>query len=351
MAVPSVITITPNEGLTSGQGFVDILGNGFQLPPAVNVIGPAQPANPSVRVTFNGKASPKVVVISESRLLVQVPSSTLPASGPNFGAGPVDVVIENIDQNGDLVPGETLTIAGGYTYTRKDLTEESVLTSLVRQLILEMKRQIISEVTLTTHTDYDADTADGLNITELAKLPTVIIAGPELEENRFYSRNIQEYVTLPNGETQLCQVGYTTDLQFDIMGVSDNTQELLNLMALSIDFFHKNKVLELTVGNEDVEYEMDFTVGGEPRMRSDATNSNLRVFSGQFVIRGFVFSSDRVLDQTRELLGVPTLERGDAVFPTAPPGSTLSAGAIPESVDSPQQLGETFIVGVNPPDC
>jgi hypothetical protein len=88
------------------------------------------------------------------------------------------------------------------------------------------------------------------------------------------------------------RVPYTVDLGFTLIGVSDHTTELLNLMAATQLFFHRNPYLELDRDPDDpnagrVRYEMAIARDGDLKVTSQPNESNVRSFSGRFVVRGF----------------------------------------------------------------
>jgi len=167
----------------------------------------------------------------------------------------------------------------------------SDLQRVIETLILELRRQVVEEVSLSTHTDYDSD-GTRIAVFELAALPGISIVGPFLSENRFYSQN--ENPVYEDGDEYIeTEVPYTVDLEFDLFGVSDRAMEMINLMTATIGFFRKNKELRMDriaadPGVGRVEYEIDFTVGGEPKVsETPPGNSNLHSFSSRMIIRGF----------------------------------------------------------------
>ena len=76
-----------------------------------------------------------------------------------------------------------------FTYIRPALTIESDLTRLVRALFQELKRQVLENVVLTVHTDFDAEAGAELHLAQIAQLPGLVLMGPELAEDRFFSTN------------------------------------------------------------------------------------------------------------------------------------------------------------------
>jgi len=242
--------------------------------------------------------------------------------------GPADVTVRNLDDAGTPVPGEEATVSGAFAFVRPALVPESDLTRLVRTLMRELKRQVLPEVSLTVQTDFDGDTGDELHLAQLAKLPALVLVGPELAEDRFFSLNQLPETADGAGRFARRRVPYTVDLAFTLIGVSDHTTELLNLMAATELFFHRNKHLEMDRDPADpgagrVRYEMDVPPGGDLKVTSQPNESNVRSFSGSFVVRGF---------DLEDLAG--PLERGAAVTEVL--------------VQPPAQLAPAVPVGRNP---
>jgi len=324
MAAPTIDSISPATGSTGGGTLVDVLGSGFRLPPLPPAEGPAPPAGPTVAVLVGGRSALDVDVLAADRLTFLAPPGE---------AGPADVVVRNLDDAGDPIVGEDVTAPAALTYAQPRLAVESDLTRLVRTLLRELKRQVHANVSLTVQTDFDAQTGDELHLTELASLPGLVLVGPELTENRFYSLNSPPEVPAGDGTAFRRRVPYTVDLGFTLVGVADHTTELLNLMATAELFFHRNKHLEMdrdpaNAGAGRVRYEMDFTPDGDLRVTSQPNASNVRSFSGSFVLRGF---------DLEDLAGVP----GDAAFERTAPLDAIA-------LDPAQQLIPTLPIGRHP---
>jgi len=295
--MPVVVTsCAPSLVPTSGRVLVDIAGTGFQLapfpPPLVGSVTPPQP--PTVEVIVGGVKATQVAVISTTRVLCIVPSSMLPITEPLNGEGAVDIVVQNIDPLGVPIVGEVDTLVNGLTYQRVQLAVQTDFARLVATVILELRKQTIAEVSLTTHTDWDDDTGDALNEMPIAKLPAIGLTGPNLTENRFYSENKEQSYPGPGPKDVFSQrVPYTVDLEFGIVIVSDNKVEHLNLIALVQGFFLRNTKISMLRDPADpslgsVEYEMDLQEGGDlTTTASGGAESNIRSAAGQFVIRGF----------------------------------------------------------------
>jgi hypothetical protein len=324
VAAPTIDSLAPATGPTGGRTLVDVLGSGFRLPPPPPAEGPVPPTGPTVAVRVGGQPALDVDVLASDRLTFLAPPGE---------AGPADVVVQNLDDAGEPIAGEEATAPAAFTYVQPRLAVESDLTRLVRTLLRELKRQVHPNVSLTVQTDFDAQTGDELHLTELASLPGLVLVGPELTENRFYSLNRPPELPVGDGTAVRRRVPYTVDLGFTLLGVADHTTELLNLMAATELFFHRNKYLEMDrdAGSPiagRVRYEMDFTPDGDLRVTSQPNESNVRSFSGSFVVRGFDFE---------DLAGVA----GDGAFARTAPVETAH-------LEPPQQLVATLPVGRNP---
>ena len=292
MTSPSITSVTPTSAPPGGGILLEIFGAGFRIPAPANAAGPTSSPAPTVRVLVGGQASRDVRVIAPDRLICVAPPGHV---------GVTDVLVENLDDDGEAIPGEQVIAPRALTYTRPPLTGEADLTRVVRTLIQELKRQVLANVVLTVQTDFDPETGDELHLSHIAELPALVLIGPELSENRFFSVNQLPEVATGIDRFAQRRVPYTVDLGFTVIGVSDHTTELLNLMAATQLFFHRNKVLELDRDPADVAagrvpYEMDFTPDGDLKVTSQPNEANVRSFSGRFVVRGF---------DLEDLTGVP----------------------------------------------
>lgn len=281
----SITNIVPNVGPTAGHTLVEVLGRGF------GARGPQLDTDRrAVHVLLRDRRATDVRVLADDRL-----ACLTPAGAP----GPADVVIARA--GGDAGNDEVAIAVDGFTYVRQALAVEADLTRLVRTLLQDLKRQVIENVVLTVHTDFDAETGLEVHLASVARLPALVLMGPELAENRFYSMNeLGERVTGP-GQFEQRRAPYTVDLGFTVIGVSDHTTELLNLLAATQLFFHRNPYLALdrdpaNPGAGRVRYELDVPRDGDLKVTSQPNTSNVRSFSGRVVVRGF---------DLEDLAGVP----------------------------------------------
>ena len=248
-----------------------------------------------VRVLFGGVPAEVLSVRDDAGLRV------VDLRTPLHAVGVVDVELSNLDATGDPIPGETVVIAGAYRFSRPTVAREADLTRVIRQLLRELKRQVLANVSATVSVDYDDTTLDGLNVIAMAKVPSLVLSGPTLRPNRFYSANVahEDVVGGVSGpELVRRKPPYTVDLVFTLTAASERTAELFNLMAAVATFLNRNRWLELQRDPGDasrgvVRWELD--ADGEFRTQL-AGKDDVRAFTCGFVVRGFDVDEGLPLD-------------------------------------------------------
>lgn len=191
--------------------------------------------------------------------------------------------------------------------SQADLVRESELTRLVRTLLRRIKGHVLENTSISVSVDYDDTVGDGLDIVALSKLPALVLMGPRLSENRFYSTNqLTEVQQEGTNLVDRLTAPYTADLIFTITAASNRTVELLNLMAAFVSFLNRNRWLELPRELDNptsgvVRWELDRD--GDFRTKLDGPD-DVRAFTGSLVIRGFdvdegmVFETSRLVEET-----------------------------------------------------
>jgi hypothetical protein len=284
VAVPTFSSIDPLTGLTSARALTTVTGTNFRL------ASEASGGKPCVKVTLGGTVCTDVRVYSATLLSFLTPVRP---------AGAATLVIQNLDNAGAPIGGESVTVNNAYTYVAPDTTIQSDFERLLERLVQDMRIQIFGSefaqnVVFTVNTDF-SDTPNPTNVTRITTLPCIQITGPDLNENRFDSKHVPEVVSVGSGVYEIRRIPYTCDIVFGFMGITDGgTTEKSNLKALLINYFHKNKYLTMVRDTTDlskgeVEYEMDFMPAGQPRSVGQPNESNIQSFLGRFYIRGFEF--------------------------------------------------------------
>ena len=300
MTVPAISSVNPVTGPTAGGDVVRITGAGFAA---------------QIALLFDDVEAEVLSVRDEGGI------SIADVRTPAHPDAVADLTIRNLDDAGAPVPGEEVVLPGAYRFLRPRIVSESDLTRLVRGLLRELKQQIIANISMTVSVDYDDTTIDGLNVVAISRLPSVVLSGPKVNENRFFSTNEphEDVVSGVSGPELLRRrPPFTVDLSFTITAVSDRTVELLNLMAAVATFLNRNRWLDLPRDPEDenagaVRWEMD--PEGDFQTRLDGPD-DVRAFTCGFVVRGFDIDEGLPLD-----LGKAVDELGLDTEPIAPGGT------------------------------
>jgi hypothetical protein len=286
VAAPTLSAVQPVAGPSGGAAVVRLVGTGF----AGRIV-----------VLFDGAPVEVLTVREDSGL--SIADVRTRAHAPAL----VDVVVQNLDAGGVPVAGEAAVLQAAYAFARPELTRETDLTRLVRKLLQELKRQVLANVSITISVDYGEPNVEGLDIVATAKVPSVVLGAPRVSENRFYSTNVlrEQVVMGPTGpEVQRLRPPFTADLAFTITITTDRTVELFNLTTAVARFLNQNRWVELLRDPDDpsagtVRWEMD--PDGDFHTRIDGPG-DLRVYGCGFIVRGFDFDSDLVLDRSRVVI-------------------------------------------------
>jgi len=286
MAVPTISGIFPASGPSAGGNAVRIEGTTFRVytPPAYGYLGGAAPSY--VQVLFGGIQAPHVYVESETVLWVEPPAYIGDYKEDVFPA--VDITISNLDDDGQLIPGEQVVQVDGYVYVREALRPptleiESPFTRIVRALIRLLQQQVVGLAGISTHTDYSDD---GL-VTVQAGVPSAFLSNPLLEMDA-YGEDNEEYeeahadgnvYVWPNPKMQ------TMRLSLNVF-VNDSHIEMLTLMGTVSKFFRKNAYLVLAADAPINSYiRMPLILTDPPSAQRMLMNANLKSFSATFEVR------------------------------------------------------------------
>lgn len=218
---------------------------------------------------------------------------TVTGNGKALAIGAYDVVVENIDDLGVLIPGETVTAANAYTFRRPDLGQESELARVFRTFIRMLKRQVLENVSFTTHTDFDPTTADTLNLAYVQRLPAVVLANIETPDDPEYRIEYDQDIQVGADRFVDRRAPAVVMLKLDLIGVSDNPVEILNLLNVLRVFFRKNPYLlhdrdpaDLSKGK--VKYDLEYAFAGPASVVHQGENSNVESFVAEVKVRGIL---------------------------------------------------------------
>lgn len=304
MAVPTITSLSPASGHTGGQTLVEIVGTNFRVPAYPPAEGVTE-TPVTMRVTFGGEAGTLVGVIDEETLLVLTPShdeSGVPATSLNEAIAASDVTVENLDDNGDPIVGESATLAEAFSFRKPVLnvptTTERVLEELQRQLQRALPRGV--ELVYDPHTDYDDETGDALNIVRFARLPGVGLTGLRTPKSQVASDRGEITVEIDDSRSVTRRAPIKRDAILTVIAASDSRHELGRLSLAIQQIFEKLTTLRipLDIGDASRGYaEYDVIYGhGEVTHGDRQGLGNVMAVSGELQIFG--------IEET-DLLGAP----------------------------------------------
>jgi hypothetical protein len=197
MAVPTIASITPSSGPSWGGYVVEISGTNFvpgsTLEPTSPFDGTGFEVVPRLAVSIGGVACTEIAVESETKALVRVPEGRFTAADPaaltedalRASYDPLDVVVQNLNEDGAAVAGEIATLAAGFTYYLPVLDDSAGYTpvmQVVAELVRRLRREVVAKTRITAHTDYGVDDATTI---ELSDHPQLQITVDEAEDREY----------------------------------------------------------------------------------------------------------------------------------------------------------------------
>ena len=282
----AVTSITPANGASAGADLVRIVGTGFA---------------DQVRVEFGGSAAALASAWTISGI------SYADVRTPPHDQGVVDVVLRNVDDDGDPVPGQSVTVDDGYEFCAARLartadsaeTNESGLVLVLRTLIRALKRGIVENAGPPSSVDYDETTADGLNIVFMVNLPSVVITGVRLSRRRDDASNVPSEEVV-DGEIVMRAPPDYHDMEFSLTGAAEGAFQTLNLANAVVALFQRTPWLVLPTTPE-VRLEMDLTGDTRVQLRSPAAGrgGDVKAFVLTAVVRGVDLGDELAVERTR----------------------------------------------------
>lgn len=292
MANPTITGVTASVGPSGGYALVFINGTNFKIGPAVPTTGPVPVTPTSVAVTVNNEPALRIYVLSSTEIWILTPPYHGAVTDDPIPA--VSITVTNLDSLGVPISGETITAVGVYTYVRPVVRSTSGAPTakphpfalISAGLINALRRQVFLNVVQTTHVDYSEP---GLLSLAVAKIPSIVIQGPNITKDLDYTHNEIDYIDLGGGATAVRQPPDVLRLGFSFLCVTDNEQESLNIMGSMQLFFMKNKYLSVQIDPLDStkgRADLVLQVTQMPQATTTPSDNNLRVWIASADIRG-----------------------------------------------------------------
>lgn len=205
-----------------------------------------------------------------------------------------DLVIENIDAAGVLIPGETVTLAGAWVPERPDLADEAHVTTVFRAFVEELQRQVIDNVSWAVHTDYDEDTGD-IDVAFLPELPGVAVVDLNFKPSDS-DRGDEEEISIndptgPDGDFAVKRAPEIVNMSGGLLCASNNPLVTLNLFQAMRTFFNKTTRVVVPrdpsdLGKGTIEYELEGDAVADVSMARQTEGSNIVWFMQRFTVFG-----------------------------------------------------------------
>lgn len=244
--VPTIYSVDPTTGLASGRAVITLTGWGYRTPPDPPDGYLGDTFSPPVAVYVNGRAADAVAVLSSTEIQIIVPAYL---GDPSAMSTAVDVLVKNLDDDGDPIPLEEATLEGGFTYKHPDLTADSNLDWITRNMLRTLRRNIIDNAGISASPDFSS--VPSTQVTYVSKLPAVILEGPVVRENKILRSNETRVEDDGiSGKTRK-NAPFTADILYEIILIGRNKTESINLKEAALRYFHRRPVFVFPAGPSD----------------------------------------------------------------------------------------------------
>lgn len=321
MAVPTITRLLPFgssvgdpvEGNTAGGSLVEIYGGGFRLPVPEAF---KEESFPTVRVEFQDSESPVVQVIRSNLLRVITPPSPLAFNPTRAGdglqigyQGYASVTVTNLDDLGEPIPGETVTVPDAYTYVLPrpgDVSNPNVSVQVTNSFIEGWRRAVCSNVLTHQSVFFQNDPRD-IEARDIGRpeLPAIILVGPRTAQDRLHEPAGQGVATTDqldinpqeSGLSGVSRYPNVTSYAWDVLGLAPDRYSLLNLMDIASDYVRRTPRISVPRVFDDpskvtIQYDFDWgDLGTTFSVDNDPNNSDLHSFRGQVILMGIAVES------------------------------------------------------------
>jgi len=305
MAVPTISSVTPGGGLARGYNVVSIAGTNFRTRAVVYTI-PLLDLPNTVRVTVNGRVARAARAISSTQIDVLVPEYRGLAQEDPLPA--VDVIVSNLDDSGIVIPGETATSVGAYTYERAALrlpAGDPPFLRVMTELIRLLQRGITINVGWLASSDYGEE---GASVCVVQEHPTVGIRMDALRDSEYghLADNEHQLKALPGGGWDRYKPPETYMLVFDLILASNNPVEAHHMLAEVLQIWQDNQLLVVdgdpAWSTDENEYPLEMPTRGT--QASAPNNNDVVAFSCQLRVRGVPVLADEPIGQVHEITNI-----------------------------------------------
>lgn len=250
----TIISVTPDSGISIGRYIVILEGTDFRLP---DLVPGSDTAQESVRIWVDNVQVPKedVFVRTTTKIEFRMAASYRTVGRePDNTDIPVDVKIQNVDANGDLIIGSDFTLPEGFSYIKIDKDSDSIMQKVSKILMLHLRRNLPIPVYFLSHVDYSTGSASPVaNGPEQAEEPALFLVGPRRASNTFGTQRVRN--TWPVSDPESRWLPRAVDLFYDLTFVCSKKVILNNLIPRIDTLIDHIPCITLTIMGK--EYKMD----------------------------------------------------------------------------------------------
>jgi len=281
MAVPTIISITPEGGLTRGLNLVQITGTNFSMPPdpPLNDTGPAFQ---SIKVMFGALQSPAAYAITTTQAIATAPTYEGDAMGE--AGDPVDITLHNLDSSGAEIPGEEV-VYSSYTYNRPLFTDEQVLEYVVGRFIAYLRRHVTPNVWATMGRSYSEGDDQVAERIKQATKPLIWINGIDLETNTNLQTMKNQEILTSATEFSVYRPGTAVNVLMSSIQIYSDEEHTREIIALSTDIQNtirdvphlKSNAPPFDTEESEYKYPLSIPADGMPSFDLGPENDGLKV--------------------------------------------------------------------------
>ena len=281
MAIPTITSITPENGLTRGRNVVQIVGTNFSMPPDPPLVS-SGPAFQSIKVEFGSLRSVEAFAITPTLAIAKVPTyagDSMPAAGDA-----VTLTLTNLDNAGAEIVGENVTF-DSYTYERPSFVVQQAGEYVLGKFIEFLRRHITPNVWLTMGRSYSDGTDQTNEKIKQAKLPMVWINGVDFEFNPLAQKMSNPEFLTSATEFSEFRPPVAVDIVMSSIQIYSNQEHTREIIALSQAFLNALRDvphLDCDPPGYDTEqtaynYPMSIPADGSPSFDLGPENDGLKV--------------------------------------------------------------------------
>lgn len=304
MAVPTITDVDPATGVAAGGDLIVITGTNFKTPTLVYDIPTPDTITPTVAVTVNGRSAEKVEVISATEVRIRTPRLyRIDFRTDEFD--PVDIVLTNLDSNGDAIPGETVTATDAFTYARWVTgapRQDPPVNRIVKEVLWALMLAVEQNIYRATHVDYGEE-GTAVTIAE-TEIPCINVTMSVIDDPEYGAGGDEHYIEVEqdDGSSNLHD-GLTTEAAvLDLLVAGATATEADHMCRAVTDFVRQHPEITVPADPEiypDEEDSYALEIWRKPNQINNTSTTGMVVYSMELRIRGITSMLSEPFDNVK----------------------------------------------------